>query len=256
MIKFLESNVLIDDVSVRYSIFPAGELNVVLDTDKLDKNPMLTLLSPRAEDIMVLCLTVDALRSYIKFPTATTVLTIPYLPYSRQDRVCNLGEAFSLRAFAAIINSLNIPHIITHDVHSNVALDLINNLISVEQSQFVSPSTLDSYDLLVAPDKGALPKIQLYGKSYIYADKARSNGQIDITVHGDCQGKSCLIVDDICDGGGTFIALAEKLKKAGAAKIGLHVTHGLFTAGLQRIYDSGIDEIYSVNYKTGKGEIK
>ena len=45
-------------------------------------------------------------------------------------------------------------------------------------------------------------------------------------------GRNCLIVDDICDGGGTFIPLAKKLKNAGAKTVTLYVTHGIFSKGL------------------------
>jgi ribose-phosphate pyrophosphokinase len=51
----------------------------------------------------------------------------------------------------------------------------------------------------------------------------------------DLQGKDCLIVDDICDGGGTFIGLAKELKKHNAGNLYLSVSHGIFSKGLKEL---------------------
>lgn len=66
----------------------------------------------------------------------------------------------------------------------------------------------------------------------------------DPQVLGDVKDKNLLIIDDICDGGGTFIQLAEKLKGLGAAKIGLFVTHGIFSKGYKDL-NKWFDKIYS-----------
>jgi ribose-phosphate pyrophosphokinase len=62
--------------------------------------------------------------------------------------------------------------------------------------------------------------------------------------------KSVLIVDDICDGGRTFIEAAKLLYIEGVNNVYLYVTHGLFTKGIQILYDAGIKRIF-----TYKGEI-
>jgi ribose-phosphate pyrophosphokinase len=59
----------------------------------------------------------------------------------------------------------------------------------------------------------------------------------------------CLIVDDICDGGATFVALARKLREAGAIEVSLFVTHGIFSKGKDL---EGIDNIYTTGSFTGK----
>jgi ribose-phosphate pyrophosphokinase len=57
-------------------------------------------------------------------------------------------------------------------------------------------------------------------------------------------GKTCFIVDDICDGGGTFIGVAEELRKLNAVKIILVISHGIFSKGLSL---QNVDEIYCTN---------
>ena len=60
----------------------------------------------------------------------------------------------------------------------------------------------------------------------------------------DLQNKTCFIIDDICDGGGTFVGTAEALKKIGAQKIILVVSHGIFSKGFDL---ENIDEIYTTD---------
>ena len=64
---------------------------------------------------------------------------------------------------------------------------------------------------------------------------------------GAFAGRDCLIMDDICDGGGTFVLLAEYLLRHGAASVGLAVTHGIFTKGIDILFDAGISRIYTTD---------
>src|SRR5574343_364454 len=103
-----------------------------------------------------------------------------------------------------------------------------------------------SGDVIVAPDEGALKKIyhlqtSLKNKGIdvdvITASKTRdvSTGRITSVTLTECDltNKRCIIIDDIADGGGTFIPLAEALRTSGASRIELYVTHGIFAKGLE-----------------------
>ena len=106
----------------------------------------------------------------------------------------------------------------------------------------------------VIPDAGAnkkTAKIASYfgHSSFIRADKLRnlSTGDIlETVVYGDVVG-NITIVDDLCDGGKTFIELAKVLKQKGAEKINLYVTHGIFSKGTYPLYTAGIDYIITTN---------
>ena len=63
----------------------------------------------------------------------------------------------------------------------------------------------------------------------------------------DLTGKDVVILDDLCDGGGTFIGLAKKLREKGAAKITLYVTHGMFTKGVKDLLIY-IEEVWCYQY--------
>ncbi len=80
---------------------------------------------------------------------------------------------------------------------------------------------------------------QALNLEFVRADKVRNpeNGQIFGTevFYDDFEGKPVLIVDDICDGGYTFLKLAEKLKEKNAGMVILYVTHGIFSKGLDEL---------------------
>ncbi len=64
----------------------------------------------------------------------------------------------------------------------------------------------------------------------------------------DFKGKRILIVDDICDGGATFVEIARQLTAAEAAFIGLRVTHGIFSKGVDILYKSEIGQLFRHDY--------
>lgn len=202
-------------------------------------------------DIMPLALTVDAIRR--QYNPSEIILSMPYLPYARQDRVMNPGESLALKVFADALNSLELNQVIIADCHSDVGVALVKNCTNRSATNVLGGDfsrVINKPDALVAPDAGALKKTFQYAKDMgvsevIRADKIRdvSTGQITGTaVFGDVAGKSVLIMDDICDGGRTFIELAKVLREKGASNIHLHVTHGIFSQG-QEVFDGLIDRV-------------
>jgi ribose-phosphate pyrophosphokinase len=184
-----------------------------------------------------------------------------YTPYARQDRACAKGEANGIKVFSKLINSMGFDSVTILDPHSDVATALIDNVIVVKPSSIIGNfglgNKLRAGNLhLISPDAGANKKVfevaKIFGTSrVIRADKVRNpaTGQITSTevYCEDLGGQEVLIVDDICDGGMTFIKLAEALKAKGAGGINLYVSHGIFSKGLQPLFDSGINRIYTTN---------
>lgn len=209
-------------------------------------------------DLMATLLVSDALRR--TYPNRRR-LYLRYLPYARQDRVCVPGDAFSLEVLSGILNAQEITEIVTLDVHSHTALGLIKNLYSTTSETFAKGilDLIPTVSHIVAPDKGALRRAKdwLYRWNHIggnatlaIASKQRNElGEITQTVLDTpiTAGADCLIVDDICDGGRTFIELAKVLKTAGAGKIYLYVSHGIFSKGTQCLIDAGIEKIFTTD---------
>jgi ribose-phosphate pyrophosphokinase len=109
---------------------------------------------------------------------------------------------------------------------------------------------------LISPDAGSNKKIYDLAKSIGYTneiircDKLRDipTGQIIETIvyKDDFDGKDAIIVDDICDGGKTFIELAKVLKQKNVGKIYLVITHGIFSQGFEGLA-SYVSGIYTTN---------
>lgn len=195
---------------------------------------------------------VAQLKALLDTLSGATDLVMPYLPYARQDKEVSNNSTFALRVFADLINSLNFDRVTIVDPHSDVA-QLIESVefqypIGMLMSVFDSTQT----DIVCYPDQGALKKYSVLYPDvpYIYSEKIREQSTGAITYHflvGDPSGKKVLIVDDICDGGATFIILAKLLLKAGATEVNLFVTHGLFTKGMKPLLESGIKRVFARN---------
>lgn len=250
-------------VEVFFNKFTGGEEHVKIFDDKeystspLDRLMILIQADVRSSsDLIRTLLLKDAVDRFYK--NTYTILVIPYMPYARQDRVCNEGEAFSLQVISSLINNANFNSVVVEDPHSSVTGQLIRNLIPSSQDDILkhelgrNPQLNDVYNrsILVSPDEGSKHKIDPHKKEVIYATKKRDpeTGQIvDTQIHGKIKKKEYLIIDDICDSGGTFIALAKILKEQGATKVHLYVTHGIFSKGIKHLKENGIDQIHARN---------
>ncbi|MEO0413632.1 MAG: ribose-phosphate diphosphokinase, partial [Verrucomicrobiota bacterium] len=200
-----------------------------------------------SDEILKLMMVTDAIRRANS--SAKIRLEIPYLPYARQDRVCNPGEALGVRVIADLINRLNFEQVVLFDPHSDVAGALIERVSIRSQEDLVRPLVplfSEVLPILIAPDAGAEKKVLKVAQmmddqtgvivEVLCASKRRDTrtGQIsETTLHGSVEGRPVLIIDDICDGGRTFIELAKVLKRQGATQIYLYVTHGIFSKGLE-----------------------
>ena len=185
-------------------------------------------------------------------------LNIPYLPYARCDRVFEKGNPNSLKVFMEFLESLTgLTRITTCDIHNKDAttsyklpLYEINQLECFKSS--LRYDTKLEYDLVLAPDKGSVDKAKsiadYLGIPIFYCGKERdiTTGKIiksTIPERVNFKGKKVLIPDDICDGGYTFIKLAELLKESGVKIVDLYITHLIASKGLG-VFKGFIDEIY------------
>lgn len=241
--------------------FPCGEKHVRVscaNAYKNDDGEWLTDINfdfKSNEDVIELLLLVNALKH---MDCKIGRLYIPYLPFSRQDRVCSPGDSFSLEVMIDLINGINAREVIVVDPHSKV-VNRIKNLKIIEQYTVFQPyfvnRDLNGY-VLVCPDNGAINKIQKLAddnnqKNLIHCTKKRdpATGKLSgFHVEDwkeDYAGKDLIVVDDICDAGGTFLGIAKELEKLSpGSKMILMVAHGFFTKGLD-IFDGIYDEIYT-----------
>ncbi|MCC6701939.1 MAG: ribose-phosphate pyrophosphokinase [Fluviicola sp.] len=184
-------------------------------------------------------------------------LIIPYFPAARQDRLMTNGEALSCKVYAQLINAIGADEVVIYDAHSDVSPALIEHCVNVSNHQFIQQviETIGKDVLLISPDGGALKKIYKVAEAVgqlevIECSKSRDvkTGQLsNFKVNAeDLQGKNCLIVDDICDGGGTFNGLAQELIAKNAGKLYLAVSHGIFSKGFDEL-QKNFNQVFTTN---------
>lgn len=243
---------------IEYNLFQfsGGEWHIKLNNNiqyEIIQKVVITTRIRTGEDIIKLLITKDALqlKGVKQFE-----LVMPYIPYARQDRQCYEGESFSLKVFCNLINSLKFDKVIVFDSHSDVAPALLDNCKNISNEEFIRDTILADFKekpVLISPDAGSNKKSNKLAISLelelVKCDKIRDTktGQLSgFEVFTDnLFGKECLIVDDICDGGGTFIGLAQELKKKNCGDLYLFTTHGIYSKGIEMFKD-----IFKVVYCT------
>lgn len=185
-------------------------------------------------------------------PTMPFNLHVPYLPFARQDKDITNDSTFALHPFTDMLNWLRCDEVTAVDVHNPSATKyLLNNFrnispegIHAEVIGKIRPTTI------IFPDGGAknrYPHLVGMAPAYVVFEKKRdqATGRItgyELTEGAFGKGHNCLVVDDICDGGATFLSLEQALRDGnirGLCTLHLFVTHGLFSKGRKPLEDVG-----------------
>ncbi len=235
--------------------FSGGEPHIKINPDfDLSQKVMVTHRLHSFNDLGLLCMAVDALQ---RMGATLGNLIIPYFPAARQDRVMVKGEPLSVKVYANIINDLPFEQVVVFDPHSEVTPALLDCCTVLNNHTFIKQviETIGKEVFLIAPDGGALKKIyklsaDLGGIEVIECSKSRDvkTGQLTgFKVYtDDLKGQDCLLVDDICDGGGTFIGLAKELKNKNAGDLYLAVSHGIFSKGMNEL-DRYFEQVFTTD---------
>ncbi|NQZ74688.1 MAG: hypothetical protein HRT61_01035 [Ekhidna sp.] len=220
------------------SRFPYGELHVTVPEKFEHGEVELTVIWDGPETLEALLLASNAL-AYMD--NTINNITIPYMPYSRQDRVVHKGEAFSIQTFGSLLKGIHVNHdIVTFDLHSVACQQCLPESIrNVQLSSQRLFDWQDNYDFFVFPDKGAVSRYSdiVDDERYLAYNKTRDeHGSIDLeldssrsTIHNklsNIPNPRILVVDDLCDGGGTFVELRHQLSYIiDPEQVDLYVTH-------------------------------
>lgn len=235
-----------EHIGIQTLSFPGGERHLRLPESVLGSPDLCWTITAglySAEGVLDLLLLADALKRAVP-AHAQLHLRLPYVPYARQDRVAVAGEPLSAAVFCQLINSAEFASVTVSDPHSDVVPALLKNVRVIPAVDYVIQLREGALShigelAVVAPDSGARKRAecvaQAIGSQVVYASKRRNplTGRLsDAAVEGVIPDLPLLVVDDICDGGGTFIALATALRERSQQPLYLYVTHGLFTKGL------------------------
>lgn len=214
--------------------------------DIVERADTLILKAGSLNEFMVAMFLVDTINETPgRYHKNDLTLVLPYLPGARQDRSNPTGDVlFTARSIAREINARGFKKVISVDPHSEVMPRYIYSFENYPLN-LVYEKLWKGYTGVIAPDDGATVRGVIAGqtlnKPVAFGWKHRdvSNGKIlDFGVQDLTPGGHYIVVDDICDGGGTFLGLGEKIREQGCYA-DLYVTHGIFSKGtdaLKKIY--------------------
>jgi len=254
---------------VRSSIkkFSDGEIYIEIN-ENIRGNSIFVIQSvssPANDNLMELLLCIDALkRSSAKNITAV----IPYFGYARQDRKVVPRTSISAKLVSNLITKAGADRVVTIDLHAGQIqgfFDIpVDNLFATPIfARHVRKKIKNKNLICVAPDVGGTERARALGK-FLHAglaiiDKRRPvPGKSEVmNVIGSVKGKTCLIVDDIIDSGGTIVNAANALIDRGAKEVHVYVTHGVLSGqAVQRIKNSKIKRLVITDTIDNDGKVK
>ncbi len=261
--KFLKNRLV--NSSIRK--FSDGEIYIEIN-ENIRGNSIFVIQSvssPANDNLMELLLCIDALkRSSAKNITAV----IPYFGYARQDRKVVPRTSISAKLVSNLIAKAGADRVVTVDLHAGQIqgfFDIpVDNLFATPIfARHVKKKIKTKNLICIAPDVGGTERARALGKllnvGLAIVDKRRPKaGQSQVmNIIGDVRGKTCIIVDDIIDSGGTIVNAAAALKKRGAKDVHVYVTHGVLSGGAEnKIKKSNIKNLVITDTIDNSAKVK
>lgn len=263
------TNINNSDISYTISKFPDGQQAVTIE--HFDSTQPIQI-SSRMNSFRDIELIICANQALKEMGAKNIELYVPYFLGARSDRKFEQGQTNYLKnVICPIINSQGFTKVIVMDPHSDVLEACLNNFYKINNFQLVEFALADlggrnSQTAIVSPDAGALKKIFDVAKEFnitnvITASKVRDmkTGNIirtELPTMDLRDIEHLIVIDDICDGGRTFIELAKAIKEITEIPIYLIVTHGIFSAGFKSLFEyfegiyctNSIDDIHETSF--------
>ncbi len=248
--KYLKSKLVNSNIKK----FSDGEIYIEINENIRGNSIFIvqSISSPANDNLMELLLSIDALkRSSAKNITAV----IPYFGYARQDRKVVPRTSISAKLVSNLITKAGADRVVTVDLHAGQIqgfFDIpVDNLFSTPIfARHVKKNIKSKNIICVAPDVGGTERARALGKlldvGLAIVDKRRpAPGKSQVmNVIGNVKNKTCVIVDDIIDSGGTIINAAKALKDRGAKEVYVYITHGVLSGeAVNKIKKSSIKKL-------------
>ena len=248
--KYLRSKLV--NSSIRK--FSDGEIYVEINENIRGNSIFIiqSVSSPANDNLMELLLSIDALkRSSAKNITAV----IPYFGYARQDRKVVPRTSISAKLVSNLITQAGADRVVTVDLHAGQIqgfFDIpVDNLFATPIfARHIKKKIKSKKIICIAPDVGGTERARALGKllnvGLAIVDKRRPKpGQSQVmNIIGDVKEKTCIIVDDIIDSGGTIVNAAKALKARGAKEVYVYITHGVLSGdAVKKIKNSVIKNL-------------
>ncbi len=206
---------------------------------------------PPAENLMELLIMVDAAK---RASASRVTAVIPYFGYARQDRKDQPRVAISSKLVANLLTKAGAERVLTMDLHAaqiqgffDIPVDhLYSSAVFVRHIKDLKIPNL----IVVSPDVGGIKFARAYATrldaDLVLIDKRRPKANVAevVNIIGDVKGKNALIVDDLVDTAGTFVAAVSALRMAGVNDIYGACTHPIFSGdAIARIENSALKKL-------------
>ena len=194
---------------------------------------------PANDNLMELLIVIDALR---RASARRVTAVIPYFGYARQDRKVGPRTPISAKLVANLITRAGADRVLTVDLHAGQIQGFFDiptdNLYAMpvmvrDIKDYIGHDNL----MIVSPDVGGVVRARALAKrlgaDLAIVDKRRERaGESEVmNIIGDVEGRSCILIDDIVDSGGTICNAAEALLREGAKDVCAYATHGVLSGG-------------------------
>ena len=237
--------------------FADGEINVQINETVRGHNVFVIqpTSNPVNDHLMELLIMCDALK---RASAKTINLVIPYYGYSRQDRKSRSRQPISAKLVADLLQTAGADRVIFMDIHAAQ----IQGFFDIPVDNFLGLPILANYILdkkyenpiVVSPDHGGTTRAREMAKvldtTIAIIDKRRPepNKAEVMNIIGNVAGKTCILIDDMCDTAGTLTAGAQALINAGAERVLAMCTHGVLSGpAIERISNSCLEEVVITN---------
>lgn len=233
------------DSSMEFFRFPGGEYDIKPGEAEHEDHMGVFVTSASPDELIKAGLYANLMKKLQK----RAVLLLPYAPAARADR----GVPCGAEVYAGIINSFGFDEVRVFDPHSPVIMELINNSIAVDSTALIVETVAqEGYVGVIAPDKGAVARAGAVAQGlqvplYI-ADKKRdfeTGKLLEYSITGLPENGKLLVVDDICDGGGTFLLLAQA-SELPQERLNLWISHGIFS-GRAPLLNTKFEKIFTTD---------
>jgi ribose-phosphate pyrophosphokinase len=242
-------------------IFSDGESNIKLS--KVGKNCVIVQSTHPPTDTHLIQLLMIA-KKCTDDGAQHVCAVIPYLGYARQDRAFLEGEVVSIDLVAKLFETVGVEHIITVDIHSQLAMSYFASIENVSSIPLLADyaSKMKLRDpIAVSPDAGGTNRAKEFARllniDVIVLKKSRHRVTGEVTMdeklHMDLSKRDAIVIDDIISSGGSIIKSAEVLDKKGVGRIYAMCAHALLIRdAAQKIKSAGVQDIISTNSVPGE----
>ena len=208
---------------------------------------------PANDNLMELLICIDALK---RASARRITAVVPYFGYARQDRKPGPRTPISAKLVANMIDKAGADRVLAVDLHAGQIQGFFdiptdNLWAAPTMAQDVLEQTAGQELMIVSPDVGGVVRARALAKRLDNAplaivDKRRDKpGSSEVmNIIGDVRGRTCVLIDDIIDSGGTLCNAAQALMDAGATSVSAYITHGVLSGGaVARVDNSALKEL-------------